>query len=446
MTLFLAMAALVFALGAALLTRPLWWRAGGRPAGALNRDVEALSLQLRQLAALHAGGALTDEQFAASRALIERKLIDALVPQAGGDPAGPTPTPTPARAPMRLTMGLLAFMLAIAAGGYALVGSPRDLAVSPGSNLARTGTDDAAPADAGGAPHDLTAAQINDMVARLAQRLKTQPDDAEGWMMLARSQVALGQHAQAIDAFAHAERLRPDDASLLADYADALAMAHQRSLEGQPSVLLQRALKADPRNDKALALAGTAAFDRKDYQEAVRYWETLTQVEPAGGPFVDQVRGGIAEARRLAGMPPAEPASVSAASTDRATGTTVSTRVAPTGNATVTGTVTLAKSLAGRAAPDDVLFVFARAVDGSRMPLAILRKRAKDLPLSFTLDDSLAMSPEATLSSVSKVIIGARISKNGNAMAQDGDLQGLGGAVAVGATGVQVEINEQVAR
>ncbi len=446
MTLFLCLAALLFALGASLLTRSLWWRAGGRLAGALDRDVETLSLQLRQLAALHAGGALTDEQFAASKALIERKLIDALVPQAGGDPTGPTPTP--ARAPMRLTMGLLAFMLAIAAGGYALVGSPSDLAVSPGSNLARTGTGtgDAAPADAGGAPHDLTAAQINDMVARLAQRLKTQPDDAEGWMMLARSQVALGQHAQAIDAFAHAERLRPDDASLLADYADALAMAHQRSLEGQPSVLLLRALKVDPHNDKALALAGTAAFDRKDYKEAVRYWETLTQVEPAGGPFVDQLRGGIAEARRLAGMPPPEPASVSAASANPATGTTVSTMVAPAGNATVTGTVTLAKSLAGRAGPDDVLFVFARAVDGSRMPLAILRKRAKDLPLSFTLDDSLAMSPEATLSSVPKVIIGARISKSGNAMAQDGDLQGLASVVAVGSTGVHVEINEQVAR
>lgn len=443
MTPFLAMAALVFAVGAGLLTRPLWWRAGGRLGGALNRDVESLSLQLRQLAALHAGGALTDEQFAASKSLIERKLIDALVPQAGADPAGPALAP--ARASVRLAMGLLAFMLAIAAGGYALVGSPRDLAVGPGANLARSGTDDAAPGDAASAPHDLTAAQINDMVARLAERLKTHPDDAEGWMMLARSQVALGQHAQAIDAFAHAERLRPDDARLLADYADALAMAHERSLEGQPSVLLQRALKVDPHNDKALALAGTAAFDRKDYKQAVRYWETLKLVEPAGGPFSDQLQGGIAEARKLGGMPPADPADGSAGA-EPASGTTTSTTTLPAGNATVSGTVTLAKSLSSRADPDDVLFVFARAVGGSRMPLAILRKRVKDLPLSFTLDDSLAMSPEATLSSVPKVIVGARISKSGNAMAQDGDLQGLGSAVAVGATGVHVEINEQVAR
>ena len=441
MTLFLCFATLLFAVGAGLLTRPLWWRTSGRKATALNREVETLRLQLRQLEALHAGNALTDEQFLASKSLVERKLIDALDPQSSDPAVAPI---APARASRGLMLGLPAFMLAVVAGGYALVGSPRDLPVGPGMNMVRASTGDAAEPDAGNAPHAVTAAQIDDMVARLADRLKTHPDDAEGWMMLARSQVALGKHAQAIDAFVHAERLRPDDAALLADYADALAMAHQRSLEGQPSVLLQRALKIDPHDNKALALAGTAAFDRKDYKQAVRYWETLAQVEPKDGPFADQVQGGITEARRLAGMPPAEPASAPAGT--EAPATTTSTTAAAPGGATVTGTVTLAPALTSRAAPDDVLFVFARAVDGPRMPVAILRKRVKDLPLTFTLDDSLAMSPTSNLSSVPKVIVGARISKSGNAMAQDGDLQGLGTAVAVGATGIHVEINEQVTR
>jgi cytochrome c-type biogenesis protein CcmH len=433
MTPFLFFAALLFILGAGLLTRPLRWRGKRRKAGALSRDVDALALQLRQLAELHAAGALTDEQFLSSRSLVERRLVDALVPQAAGETAAEPPARP--RDSLVLRLGLVAFMLAIATGGYLLVGTPDALQAGPDSRQALAGADAVAPSEAASGAHALTAQQITAMVAQLVDRLKTNPDDAQGWMMLARSQVALGQHAQALDAFARAERLRPDDASLLADHADALAMTQQRSLEGPPAALIKRALEIDPHDNKALALAGTAAFDRKDYKAAVRYWETLAQVEPADGPFADQVRSGIAEARQLAGMPPPRPASAAAPA-----------EVDASGAATVTGTVTLAPGLAGSASPDDVLFVFARAPDGPRMPVAILRKRVKDLPLSFTLDDSLAMSPATNLSSVSQVIVGARISRTGNAMAQDGDLQGQGTAVAVGAAGVHVEINQRVAR
>jgi cytochrome c-type biogenesis protein CcmH len=112
--------------------------------------------------------------------------------------------------------------------------------------------------------------------------------------------------------------------------------------------------------------------------------------------------------------------------------------------ASVSGVVTLAASLQGRAAPDDTLFVFARAADGTRMPLAILRKRVRDLPLQFTLDDEMAMSDSARLSGAQRVIVGARISKSGNAMPQSGDLQGSLGAVAVGSAGLKVEIDQEV--
>lgn len=431
MTPFLGFSALLFVVGAALLTRPLWWRGRRRQAGAAGRDVDALALQLRQLAGLHAAGALTDEQFLSSKSLLERRLVDALVPQAAGEAAAEPPARP--RDAVLLRLGLVAFMLAIATGGYLLVGTPGALQAGPDAGQALAGADAAAAPPAASAAHALTAQQIAGMVSQLEDRLKTNPDDAQGWMMLARSQVALGRHAQALDAFARAERLRPDDAGLLADHADALAMTQQRSLEGRPAALIKRALEIDPHDNKALALAGTAAFDRKDYKAAVRYWETLAQVEPPDGPFADQVRGGIAEARQLAGMPPAAPASAAAP-------------VDAPGGATVTGTVTLAPELAGSASPDDVLFVYARAPDGPRMPVAILRKRVKDLPLSFTLDDSLAMSPATNLSSVPKVIVGARISHSGNAMAQDGDLQGQGTAVAVGSAGIHVEINQRVTR
>jgi cytochrome c-type biogenesis protein CcmH len=337
---------------------------------------------------------------------------------------------------LRLPLALAAFVLVVTGTGYALIGSPHDLAIDPGDpQSAATPRDSPANAPSQ-APHELTAAQIEDMVDKLAIRLQSNPDDANGWAMLARSRVALGQHDKAVEAFARAERLRPRDADLLADYADALAMAHGRNLEGEPATLLQRALEVDPHHAKALALAGTAAFDRKDYKAAVASWETLARTEPPDGPFAGQVRDGIAEARRLAGMPPA---SASAAGPGLATATV-------SAGASLSGTVTLAPALAGKVSPEDVLFVFARAVDGPRMPVAIVRKRVKDLPLEFTLDDSMAMSPAANLSSARRVIVGARVSRSGNAVPQPGDLQGSTPAVQVGATGLSLQIDQVVAK
>ena len=218
-------------------------------------------------------------------------------------------------------------------------------------------------------------------------------------------------------------------------------MTNNRSFEGEPTMLVERALKIDPKNPKALALAGTVAFDRKDYRVAVQHWEKLAQVEPADGQYADQIRASIAQARQLAGMPPA-----AAPISGNTAATLPSTASAGAASAQVSGTVSLAPPLKARAAPDDTVFVFARAAEGNRMPLAIVRKQVKDLPLQFTLDDSMAMSPAAKLSGATSVIIGARISKSGNAMPKSGDLQGLSPAVSVGATGIKVEINEELKR
>jgi cytochrome c-type biogenesis protein CcmH len=100
--------------------------------------------------------------------------------------------------------------------------------------------------------------------------------------------------------------------------------------------------------------------------------------------------------------------------------------------------------MAKQAKPEDTVFVFARPAEGARMPLAILRKQVKDLPLQFTLDDSMAMSPANALSGASKVVVGARVSKSGNAMPQPGDLSGQSAPVSVGASGLQIEIREAV--
>jgi cytochrome c-type biogenesis protein CcmH len=271
------------------------------------------------------------------------------------------------------------------------------------------------------------------MVDKLAERLKAQPDDADGWSMLGRTYSVLGRHADALKAYQTAMNLRKDDATLVADYADSLAVNSNRTLDGEPMKYVERALKLEPTNLKALFLAGTHAFDKKDYAGAVKFWEKAAKSAPPENAFVQQIQPALAEARQLAGLPAA------ALPLDGATKQT-----AAAGKGSVSGTVTLASAMAKQANPDDTVFVFARPAEGSRMPLAILRKQVKDLPLQFTLDDSMAMSPANALSGASKVIVGARISRSGNAMPQPGDLTGQTATVNVGASGLQIEIKEAV--
>jgi cytochrome c-type biogenesis protein CcmH len=231
------------------------------------------------------------------------------------------------------------------------------------------------------------------MVERLALRLAQNPDDAEGWAMLARSYNVLGRYQDASLAYGKAVARIPGNASLLADYADALAMARGRRLQGEPEALIQRALAANPKHIKSLALAGSVAFEKRDYAGALSYWERITQLVPPDSDVARSIGGSIKEARTLAGAPAAPVmAAASQPAADAARG--------------VSGIVQLAPALAGKVAPDDTVFIFARAAEGPRMPLAVLRKKASELPITFTLDDSLAMTPQARLSGVPQIIVG----------------------------------------
>ena len=223
---------------------------------------------------------------------------------------------------------------------------------------------------------------------------------------------------------------------MLADYADVSAVNNGRKLEGEPTRLLERALKIDPDNLKALVLLGTAAYNRGDYVVAVKHWERVVQVGAPENPMVEMARGGAAEARERGKLPPAVAVAAAASAPLPGRAPAVAARAA----SEVSGTVRLSPVLQAQASPEDTVFIFARAAIGTRVPLAILRKQVKDLPFNFKLDDSLSMSPAAQLSGVDKVIVGARISRSGQAMPQPGDLEGLSPVVAVGSQGVLVEI------
>ena len=329
------------------------------------------------------------------------------------------------RQSVRLATALAAAVFTVAAAGYAWTGSPGLMTGAP-EEVARS--DDTAD------PQQVAAA-----VQRLAQKLQDQPDDAEGWSMLARAYVRLEQLPEALPAFARATALREGDPQLLADYAEALFLARSGGLEADPRKLIERALKLDPGHPKSLVLAGTVAFNAKDFSAAAGHWEKLAKLSAPNSPGLAELEEGIAQARRLANQQQPQNGVSDARSNLSASASASASTSSP---AVLRGTITLSPTIAQLAAPTDTLFVYARPAEGSRMPLAMLRRQVKDLPLDFTLDDGLAMSPAARLSMHPKVIVEARISKSGQAQVSDGDLTGRSAPVGNDASRVVVEISD----
>ena len=259
-----------------------------------------------------------------------------------------------------------------------------------------------------------SAAQIEGMVNQLAQRLRTEPDDAEGWSMLARSYAALDRPADAAVAYARAIALAPDEAALRADYADVLASVDGGRLNGRASAQIERALALDAHQPKALALAASAAMERGDAPEAVRRWQQLQRLLPPDSQTAARVAANIAQAQAPA---------------------------APAAEASLAGRVRLGGQTGRTPAPDETVFVYARTTQGPRLPLAVLKRRVAELPFAFVLDDSLAMRPDHRLSGAGEVIVEARISRSGNASPGEGDLVGRTGPVAVGRRDLEIVID-----
>jgi len=250
-------------------------------------------------------------------------------------------------------------------------------------------------------------AEISKMVNGLAEKLKNHPDDAQGWLMLGRSYDVLEQHTQATTAFAHAYQLLGDQAEILLLYADALGYANDRNLVGIPSELIFKALALEPDNMKALWLGGMAKAQQGDAVTAIRLWKKLEALLPAGSEYQQEIQGLLAKLE-------SEMPSVSAQSE-------------PTTNkssAAITVQVSLAPELIKYAAATDTVFVYAQALSGPKMPLAIVRKQVSDLPITVSLNDTMAMMPNMKLSNFTEVKLLARVSKSGNAMSQAGDLIG----------------------
>jgi cytochrome c-type biogenesis protein CcmH len=426
MTVFLIVAVLMVATALFFVLPPLLRKQ--QSGSHAQRDVlnlEVLRDQLRELDVDRKEGVIDDTGYDSARKELEQRVAEDVRP--GVSTISGSGKPWPA-----IVLSVVLPVMAVAL--YLMLGNPKGFDLSKIVVSTNTGT----------AQENITPEKINAMVDKLARHLKEAPDDIEGWNMMARSSTALGRYADASDAYSHLIKLVPPNAELLADYADALAMATNKSLQGEPEKLINRALELEPKNIKALALAGGAAYERNDYAAAVAQWRKIMLLVRPNSDIARSVGSSINEALSRAGTP-ATGANAGAANAgnsanaDSATSSASATAISKE----ISGTVALDPSLRSKVSDADTVFIFARAVDGPRFPLAVLRKQVKDLPTAFALDDSMGMMPNVKLSDFSKVVVGARISKSGSATPSAGDLEGLTDPVQPGVKNLKISINSQ---
>ncbi|MBA2351961.1 MAG: c-type cytochrome biogenesis protein CcmI [Burkholderiales bacterium] len=428
--------------GVALLFVVLPLLRGARLNAATPRSELNVEVHRDQLAELDAdlrAGNLSPERYAQARDELKRRLIEDVPKQQSSSSKAVRINDRRVAITLAAVIPLTSIVL------YALLGNQQGLAPARAITAQKP-------------QQQFTPEQVVEMVERLAGRLEQSPQDAQGWALLGRAYYSMRRYGDAQLAFAKAAALAPNDAQVLVDYADALAIDVGQGLVGKPLELINKALKLDPDNAKALTLAGSAAFDGRDYMVAVAHWDKLLKSLPPESEFSRDIAAGIAKAQQLAalnrektpGKKKAAPASdigetplvagVSEAKTPAGEEAKPELDAGPGG---VAGTVSLSQALAGRVKPTDTVFIFARAAN-QKVPLAVIRKQVKDLPVSFALTDASALLPELKISAYKQVIIGARISRTGAAIARRGDLEGFSKAVKVGSKNVNVTISTAV--
>jgi cytochrome c-type biogenesis protein CcmH len=362
--------------------------AGESPALAILRE------QRRELAADLAAGRMDAATHAESMSELELRAAIEMAPLEA------SATTAPARVwAVGLGLGLPVAALAL----YLLIGQPAGLDPVNTQPAQQFGAQD-----------------IEAMVSKLAAKVEANPDDLQGAQMLGRSYMVLEKFAEAARVFEQLAQRKPDDAQIYADWADALGSVPGQTLAGEPSKLIARALQLDPDNVKALALAGTVAFDAQDYKGALRHWERMASKVDPQSEIGKNAESMIAEARSRAGLPAAKAA---ASATPAGGGLAIS------------GRITLDPALRSKLGAEDVLFVFARSSAGGP-PVAALRLRAADLPLSFDFAAAAMMGVPGE----GPFTVTARISKSGQPGAKPGDLEGVSAALPINTKDIEIKI------
>jgi cytochrome c-type biogenesis protein CcmH len=287
---------ILVAIALAFVLPPLWKSSDNTAEEQDSRNEANSALYREKISELEAdlrNGITSQEQYQQDRDEIQRRLLEDVSPNE------PTAKPLTASGEKRgvayavvIAFPLVALIL------YLKLGSPNALSASPTATSPSATT--SAPVESG--TGDMSQARIEANVASLAKRLEANPSDGAGWAMLARSYTSMEKYAESADAYAKATAIVDNNADLWAEYAFAAAMANGRQLQGKPSELIAKALKVDPENLKALELGGSAAFQAKDYKQAIDYWQRLLSKVPPDSEVGRSVTGRINEAKSLANI------------------------------------------------------------------------------------------------------------------------------------------------
>lgn len=432
MTTFLIICVLLVVAALLFVVVPLWRNAIKN--NAIERDVANLEIVRDQIAEMDAdlrNGLLTQEMYEQGKRELQSRLLD----EVQETPAAPPPV---RRSHKGLTIVLSILVPVAALGLYWKIGSA-PVAFSTEEQQSRM---------------QMQMAQFSDPeIQALEAKIEQNPEDADSLFMLAQAYANMGEYTKSAGAYNRLTQLVPQEAQLWADFADVLAMASGQVLAGHPTMLINRALSVDPDNPKANALAGAAAMERGDFKASIEYWSKLQKMVPPGSEDAQMVESALTQAREalargdkpvevkpgMEGDTLAGGALPGANSMPAAPATSASS-----GKERISGSVTLSDALKSKVGPDDLLFILARAESGPPMPLAVLRKQAGDLPLQFSLDDSMAMMPQMKISNYDSLVIVARISKSGQPVASPGDLEAVSAPVKPGTSGLKLVIDKEV--
>ena len=419
----LALAALVVA---ALIFVLLRSRTAPNQASQEKANARVYREQIADLDREHDSGHISQDEWQLSRDELSRRLLEdtAMV----DDPLAKQEKPA------MWTAVLIAMLLPLTAMGmYLWLGEPDGL--NPQEVKA---------------PAQADQHELDGMAKALAQKLESDGGNVQRWVMLARTYRTLGKFEESMRAYQRALKLSADD-DIDLERIEVMAMQNNGNFEGEPWRVIREVLKKDPEHFVGLLMAGSASFAHEKYADALRYWQQARKPLQPGHPDLPGLEEAIGSAQQKLGLPVTVPAPAPAPSAKAvpptapsASGPAASSAPASPPGANVSGQVDLAQALKGKASPNDTVFVYATPANGERMPLAILKSTVAQLPLSFTLDDSSAMSAEKKISTAGEVFIKVRVSKTGNAVPQSGDLVGSMGPVKVGAKGLKLEIKDQV--
>jgi len=419
MILFWILSAALLLVAIFFIAVPLWRKSAS--SNDVLRDAANLGVLRDQSAELEVdlrNGLLTQEAYEEGKRELQARLLEEV--KTTGQAA------MPPRSPAKVLAIVLSVLLPVfSVSLYLAIGSPEALL-----------------------PQEQREAAVDDIIRteeglqKLANKLEKNPEDPNGWYMLARSYIEMKRYAEGAKAYEELVKLEPNEAQLWANYADVFAMAHGKTLQGEEVTrLLERALALDPNNITALALSGSAGMERGDYVVALTNWQKLYGLLHPGSQDAQRFKVSIQRARDLLAAQPGGKKKLAQLPFSEAPQQAVA---AANPAAAITGKVTLSSALAGKASPTDTVFILARAAQGPKIPLAVFRKQVKDLPMEFTLDDSMAMRPEMKLSGFDQIVVVARVSKSGTPTAQAGDLEGLTAAIRPGTKGLNIVIDSVV--